>query len=195
MSAGKLIQVTLFNLGKNQPNRLLIVIHHLVIDGVSWRILLADLSTVLAQLDRGQTIQLPPKTTSFKQWAERLQEYEQTEQLKTELNYWCCTSRKQIKPLPVDDADGINTEAVARTVSVCLGETETKALLQEVPAAYHTQINDILLAALVKAFAEWTGESQLLVNLEGHGREDIFPDLNLSRTVGWFTTVFPVLLQ
>ncbi len=195
LSAGKLIQVTLFNLGKNQPNRLLIVIHHLVIDGVSWRILLADLSTALAQLNRGQTIQLPPKTTSFKQWAERLQKYEQTEQLKTELNYWCCTSRKQIKPLPVDDAEGINTEAVARTVSVCLSETETKALLQEVPAAYHTQINDILLAALVKAFAEWTGESQLLVNLEGHGREDIFPNLNLSRTVGWFTSVFPVLLQ
>jgi amino acid adenylation domain-containing protein/non-ribosomal peptide synthase protein (TIGR01720 family) len=197
LSEGKLIQITLFDLGHNQPNRLLIVIHHLVIDGVSWRILLEDLQTALAQSNQGKTRQLPPKTTSYQQWAKLLPEYGQTEKLNTELDYWCCESRKQIKSLPVDDQDGINTEAVAHTLSVCLSETETKALLQEVPVAYHTQVNDILLAALVKAFAQWTGESQLLVNLEGHGREDIFADIdiNLSRTVGWFTTVFPVLLK
>jgi len=181
LSAGKLIQVALFDLGNNRPNRLLIVIHHLAIDGVSWRILLADFQTALTQISKGKAIQVSPKTTSFKQWAEGLQEYAQIEKVKAELDYWCCKSRKQVKPLPVDNAGGINTESIARTVSVSLSETETQALLQELPAAYHTQINDILLAGVVKAFAECTGESQLLVDLEGHGREDIFPDVNLSR--------------
>jgi amino acid adenylation domain-containing protein/non-ribosomal peptide synthase protein (TIGR01720 family) len=195
LSVGKLIQVALFNLGQNQPNHLLIVIHHLAIDGVSWRILLEDLQTALTQIIQGKAIQLSPKTTSFKQWAEGLKEYAQTELVKAELDYWCCTSRKQIKPIPVDHAEGINTESFARTISVSLGETETQSLLQKIPAAYHTQINDILLAGLVKAVTQWTGESQLLVDLEGHGREDILPDVNLSRTVGWFTTIFPVLLE
>jgi amino acid adenylation domain-containing protein/non-ribosomal peptide synthase protein (TIGR01720 family) len=195
LSAGKLMEIGLFELGNNQPKRLLIVIHHLVIDGVSWRILLEDLQTALTQISQGKVIQLPAKTTSFKQWAERLPEYAQTAKVKAELDYWCSESRQKIKPLPVDNAGGINTESFARTVSVSLSEIETQALLQEVPAAYHTQVNDILLAALVKAFAQWTGEFQLLINLEGHGREDIFAEVNLSRTVGWFTTVFPVLLD
>lgn len=203
LSAGKLIQVTLFNLGKNKPKHLLIVIHHLAIDGVSWRILLEDFQTALTQISQGKAIQLSPKTTSFKQWAEGLQEYAQTEAVKAELDYWLSLKTSLNKggrgdrnlALPVDNADGINTESFARTISVSLGETETQALLQEVPAAYHTQINDILLAGLVKAFAQWTGESQLLVDLEGHGREDILADVNLSRTVGWFTTIFPVLLN
>jgi non-ribosomal peptide synthase protein (TIGR01720 family) len=85
--------------------------------------------------------------------------------------------------------------ASERTVSVELSVEETQALLQEVPAAYQTQINDILLTALAQSFARWTGERSLLVELEGHGREDIFNDVNLSRTVGWFTTHFPVLLD
>jgi non-ribosomal peptide synthase protein (TIGR01720 family) len=195
LSAGKLIQVTLFDLGKNKPNHLLIVIHHLAIDGVSWRILLEDCQTALTQISQSKAIQLSPKTTSFKQWAKSLEEYAQTEPVKAELDYWCSESRQHIKSLPVDNGGGINTEYFARTVSVSLGETETQALLQKIPAAYHTQINDILLAGLVKAVAQWTGESQLLVDLEGHGREDIFADVNLSRTVGWFTTIFPVLLD
>ena len=194
LSAGKLIKIALFNLGKNKPNRLLIVIHHLAIDGVSWRILLEDFQTALTQVSEGKAIQLPPKTTSWKQWAKGLEEYAQ-KPVKAELDYWCSELRQQIKSLPVDNANGINTESVARTVSVSLGETETQTLLQEVPAAYHTQINDILLAGVVKAFARWTEESQLLVDLEGHGREDILADVNLSRTVGWFTTIFPVFLD
>ncbi|MBW4537462.1 MAG: amino acid adenylation domain-containing protein [Pleurocapsa minor HA4230-MV1] len=195
LSAGKLIEIGLFNLGKNQPKRLLIVIHHLIIDGVSWRILLEDLQTALTQINQGKVIQLPAKTTSFKQWAEGLPEYAQTAKVKAELDYWCCESRQKIKPLPVDNADGINTESFARTVSVSLSARETQTLLQKLPAAYHTQVNDILLAALAKAFTQWTGEFQLLINLEGHGREDIFAEVNLSRTIGWFTTIFPVLLD
>jgi len=193
LSEGPLLRVVQFHLGNDKSSRLLIVIHHLVIDGVSWRILLEDLQTALFQLTQGSSIQLPPKTTSFKQWVERLQEYGKTEKLTAELDYWCSVST--VKPLPVDYPDGVNTESVASNVSVFLNKTETQALLQEVPAVYRTQVNDILLAALAKAFSQWTRESQLLIDLEGHGREEIFPDLDLSRTVGWFTTVFPVLLD
>jgi len=88
---------------------------------------------------------------------------------------------------------GANTVASARIMSVTLSVAETKVLL-EVPAAHHTQINDVLLTALVQAFAQWTGERSLLVNLEGHGGRN-FDNVALSRTVGWFTSIFPVLLD
>jgi hypothetical protein len=193
LSSGRVVRIALFDLGTSQ--RLLLVIHHLVVDGVSWRILLEDLQIAYQQLSQGQAIQLPPKTTSFKHWAERLTEYAQSEALQQELDYWLTQSRRQIAPLPVDFPGGDNTVAHSHTISISLSQEETQALLQDVPAAYQTQINDVLLTALVQAVKQWTGESLLLVDLEGHGREEIFEDVDLSRTVGWFTTLFPVLLD
>ncbi|HCF27097.1 MAG TPA: non-ribosomal peptide synthetase, partial [Cyanobacteria bacterium UBA11049] len=195
LSDGPLVKFALFDLGAQTSSRLLIIIHHLAVDGISWRILLEDLQTAYQQLSQGETIHLPNKTTSFQEWAYRLQEYAQSPTLKQESNYWLTQLKKPISPLPVDYAEGKNTVAEARTVSVSLNQQETQALLQDVHQAYHTQINDVLLTALVQAFAEWTGENSLLLELEGHGREDIFSDVNLSRTVGWFTTHFPVLLN
>ncbi|MCU0533545.1 MAG: amino acid adenylation domain-containing protein [Hydrococcus sp. Prado102] len=203
---GEIVKVVLFDLGcdflrkryADRADRLLIVIHHLVVDSVSWRILLSDLQTVLEQLSRSQGVQLPAKTTSFKQWSESLQEYEQ---IHSEIEYWrmgkahATRSQQQLSPLPKDYPQGANTVAQTRVVSVFLSEAETQALLQQVPAKYHTQMNDVLLTALVQTFARWTRECTLLVNLEGHGREDIISGVDLSRTVGWFTTVFPVLLN
>lgn len=186
------MRVALFNLGAEQPGRLLLIIHHLAVDGVSWRILLSDLQTAYQQLERGEAIHLPPKTTSFKQWAERLRQYAHSAALQQDLEYWIAEPRLQIAPLPVDFPRGSNTMAQARTVSVSLSVEETQALLQEVPAVYQTQINDVLLTALVKAFEHWTGQRSLLIELEGHGREEIFNDVNLSRAVGWFTALFPV---
>lgn len=193
LSDGSLVKFALF-VGAQTSSRLLIIIHHLAVDGLSWRILLEDLQTAYKQLSQGETIHLPNKTTSFQEWAYRLQEYAKSPTLKQELNYWLTQLKKPISPLPVDYAEGKNTVAEARTVSVSLSQQETQALLLDVHQAYHTQINDVLLTALVQAFAEWTGENSLLLELEGHGREDIFSDVNLSRTVGWFTTHFPVLL-
>ena len=194
LSTGSLVKFALFDLGAQTSSRLLIIIHHLAVDGISWRILLEDLQTAYKQLSQGETIHVPNKTTSFQQWAYRLQEDAKSSTLKQELNYWLTQLKKPISPLPVDYAEGKNTVAEACTVSVSLNQQETQALLQDVHQAYHTQINDVLLTALVQAFAEWTGENSLLLELEGHGREDIFSDVNLSRTVGWFTTHFPVLL-
>jgi NRPS condensation-like uncharacterized protein len=195
LSQGPLLRVALFDLGAHKPRRLLMVIHHLAVDGVSWRILLEDLQTIYQQLSRKEAIKLPPKTTSFKQWAKRLMEYAHSGALQQELGYWLAASRTRAYRLPVDYPEGTNTEASARTVSVSLTAEETKALLQEVPKAYRTQINDVLLTALVQAFSRWTGAQSLLLDLEGHGREEIFEDVDLSRTVGWFTTIFPVLLD
>ncbi|MEH2243340.1 amino acid adenylation domain-containing protein [Nostoc sp.] len=194
---GQLVKITLFDLGANKSMRLLLIIHHLVVDGVSWRILLEDLQTAYEHLKRKEAIQLPSKTTSFRQWAQKLQEYAFSTQLHSELEYWLAESRRQISPIPVDFAEGVNNNTVAgaTTVSVALSVEETQALLQDVPAAYQTQINDVLLTALVQAYKQWTGSSFLLVDLEGHGREEISDDVDLSRTVGWFTTIFPVLLH
>jgi non-ribosomal peptide synthase protein (TIGR01720 family) len=197
LSQGPLLRVVLLELGSAQPSRLLIVIHHLAVDGVSWRILLEDLLTAYEQLSRGQTIELPPKTTSFKQWAERLREYAQMESVKAEMDYWLAEGRSRVSRLPVDYPEGrsANTEASSRTVTVSLSVEETRALLHEAPEVYRTQINDVLLTALVQAFSQWTGERRLVVDLEGHGREALFADVDLSRTVGWFTTIFPVWLD
>jgi len=191
---GPLMRVALFDLGHAKPGRLLTVIHHLAVDGVSWRILLEDLLTVYGQLSRDEAVRLPRKTTSFKQWAERLAAHARSEAVRGELGYWLAQSERQSSPLPVDLHGGDNTRASAGVMSAALNEDETHALLHEVPEVYHTQSNDLLLTALAKALTKWSGSTSLTLALEGHGREEIAEDLDLSRTVGWFTTIFPVTL-
>ncbi|QJB43816.1 non-ribosomal peptide synthetase [Dolichospermum flos-aquae] len=196
LSTGVIAQVALFQLGNDKPSYLLFIIHHLAVDAVSWRILLEDLATAYQQISRNEVIKLPPKTTSWQYWSDRLTEYAQIEAIK-ELDYWLNQSSIPVTALPVDypsDQEN-NTVASTASVSLALNEEQTRALLQDVPSAYNTQINDVLLTALVQSFAQWTGESSLLIDLEGHGREDLFEDVDLSRTVGWFTTLFPVRLQ
>ncbi len=195
LSEGPLLRVTLFRMGDEQPDHLLFIIHHLVIDGVSWRIFLDDLIAGYEQLKRGEEIKWPAKTTSFKHWSARLQAYAQSLEILKELSYWKSLSAAAVKSLPVDYPGGCNDEASAETVHVALDREETQAVLSEVPAAFHTQVNDVLLTALLEAAAKWTSTNSLLVELEGHGRENIFDDVDLSRTVGWFTTTFPVFLK
>ncbi|MBE9035788.1 amino acid adenylation domain-containing protein [aff. Roholtiella sp. LEGE 12411] len=197
LADGPLLRVVLFNFGKSSPGRLLIVIHHLAVDGISWRILLEDLSQGYKQLDSGNNIQLPAKTTSFKDWAIRLQDYAGDRELHSELDYWLHSSSFAVTPLPLDSpaVESENTVGSSRIVSVSLSRQQTRALLQDVPIAYNTQINDVLLTALVQSFVGWTGYDSLLIELEGHGREDLFEDVDLSRTVGWFTSIFPVCLK
>jgi non-ribosomal peptide synthase protein (TIGR01720 family) len=191
LANGPLMRVTYFDLGPADAGRLSVVVHHLAVDGVSWQILMEDLRAVYQQLQRGDQVDLPPKTASFAQWAERLEAVSRSGALDAELPYWLAPA--VVRPLPADAA-GDNSEASARTVSIALDEAETRALLQEVPSAYRTSVNDVLLAALTIAFARWTGEPALLLDLEGHGREELVGDLDVSRTVGWFTALFPVLL-
>ncbi len=188
---GPLARFVLFERA-GSPGRLLIAVHHLAIDGVSWGILLEDLETAYGQRLRGASVTLPPRTTSFAGWARRLPAHASSGALDGESPYWLAAGRGAA-PLPVDlpGPNGVESEAI---VSTSLTAEETRALLQDVPAAYGTQINDALLTALLRAFGPWTGSDSLLVDLEGHGREEILEGANLSRTVGWFTSRFPVLL-
>ncbi|WP_346294196.1 amino acid adenylation domain-containing protein, partial [Sphaerothrix gracilis] len=197
LAQGPLAKAVWFQRGPTQPGRLLIVIHHLVIDGVSWRILLADWVTAYQQLASDQPLQLPPKSTAFKTWAERLSTYAQSATVAAELDYWRQQTLADAPALPTDfpPAPQANTIAFTAGVTRALTAAQTQALLQTVPKAYNTQINDVLLTALVRSLMPWTQQSALLLELEGHGREDLFEDIDISRTVGWFTTLFPVRLQ
>ncbi|HEX2268845.1 MAG TPA: amino acid adenylation domain-containing protein, partial [Pyrinomonadaceae bacterium] len=192
LANGVLLRAVLFD---GQPQRLLIVAHHLAVDGVSWRILLEDLGRIYRQLQRGEDVSFPPKTTSFLRWAKLLHDHACSEQSRRELDYWIGFSAKRVKPLPVDFHNGQNLEAETRTLTIALDSGETRSLLREVAQAYGTQINDVLLTALLDAFTHWTSEPAILIELEGHGREDLFASVDLSRTAGWFTSAFPVLLE
>ncbi|MDZ7969674.1 MAG: SDR family NAD(P)-dependent oxidoreductase [Nostoc sp. DedSLP03] len=196
LSDGPIVQGVLFDLGVNKSNRLLIIIHHLAVDFGSWRILLEDLETIYQQLRLGKAIQLPQKTTSFKQWSERLKEYAQSVSQKN-LNSCLSKGYEQVYPLPIDYPGGINTVASGESVSVALSETETQALLQEVLAVYRTNTQEVLLTALVQAFTEWTGIKCLLFNTEEDARDasTTIDNVDISRTVGWLTTLYPVLLD
>nr|QEO74617.1 condensation domain-containing protein [uncultured bacterium] len=195
LTAGPVLRVVYFDLGEGRPARLLIVCHHLVVDGVSWRILMADLQQAYRSLAAGEAVQLPAKSSSFKQWSQALTEYAGSDELAQEIDYWQKPERKQVRALPRDYEDGENLVSSTQAVVVSLGREHTEALLQEVPAVYHTKINEVLLSALGLALKEWSGQNVVSVDLEGHGREQISDRVDVSRTVGWFTTIYPVLLE
>ena len=122
-------------------------------------------------------------------------EYANSQELKQELTYWLTQSPAQTPHIPVDYPEGSNTEDSTGIVSVSLTQQETQALLQEIPAVYRTQINEVLLTSVVQAVSKWAGTHTLLIDLEGHGREAVIEGVDTSRTVGWFTSVFPVHLD
>ncbi|MGP1384060.1 MAG: amino acid adenylation domain-containing protein [Thainema sp.] len=194
LDSGDLVRVALFNLGADQPQRLLIIVHHLVIDGVSWRILLEDFQTVYRQLSQGQVAQLPAKTTSFQEWANQLQQYAQSSELQQELAIWQSNLQAGVTAIPVDVTEEQTAIASTQTFTVELTAAETQVLLQTVPQADQAHINEVLLTALAQAFQPWINQPTVLVDLEGHGREPLFSSVDLSRTLGWFTSVYPVCL-
>ncbi|WP_016697182.1 non-ribosomal peptide synthetase, partial [Actinoalloteichus spitiensis] len=176
--------------------RLAVVAHHLVVDGVSWRILLGDLVAAYDAAVAGKPVDLGPKTTSFQQWAARLSDHTRRGGFDDQRDYWTAATGPGVcLDLPVDDPGGNNTAGSMRMLSVSLSERDTAVLLQRVPGRYRTQINDVLLAGLARTLRGWTGRDRVAVNLESHGREELFEDVDLSRTVGWFTSIHPVALR
>jgi amino acid adenylation domain-containing protein len=188
LPSGRVARAVLYELGAGEPRRLLLAIHHLVVDGVSWRVLLTDLVTAWAQLRAGKPVRLPPKTTSFRQWAERLEAYAQTPAVRQEAESWLALPWERVSRLPVDMPGGEDTVGSARTLRVELDAEATRTLVQEVPRAWRMRVDEVLLAALAESFRRWTGASCVQVDLEGHGREDVLEGVDLSRTVGWFTS-------
>jgi amino acid adenylation domain-containing protein/non-ribosomal peptide synthase protein (TIGR01720 family) len=176
----------------DDTQRLLLVIHHAVIDGVSWRIVVEDLEIAYCQAAQQQDIDLPGVTTDYAVWSRRLMQYPL--QHDSEFDYWQSLKGMPVAP-PCDFPQGANDAASRTSIAVTLDQPQTRALLKDAPSAYRTQVNDLLLTALAGALRDGCGQQDIIIDLEGHGREDLFPDIDLSRSVGWHTTVFPVMLD
>jgi amino acid adenylation domain-containing protein/non-ribosomal peptide synthase protein (TIGR01720 family) len=190
ISKGPLLRALAIELPDNSW-RVLLAIHHLVVDGVSWRILLGDLQTAYLQIQNKQTINLPLKSSSYLDWSAALASYPQDNE--AELSYW-----KELNDvpcaLPIDNSVVVGQSREEKDISLSLSKEDTTALLTQAPAAYRTQVNDLLLTALGRALCDWSGDDSILIDLEGHGREDLFDHIDLSNTVGWFTSLYPVAL-
>jgi amino acid adenylation domain-containing protein/non-ribosomal peptide synthase protein (TIGR01720 family) len=191
LERGNLVRALLVSCGERQ--RLIMTIHHLAVDGVSWWVLLRDLETAYDQLARGAAVALPAGTAPFKRWAESLADYARS-RANAHLPYWRAQTEAASPAIPLDQPASVTTEAGAQTLSASLTEAETRLLLREVSAAFRAQINETLLAALAQTLTRWAGRETLTIAMEGHGREELFAGLDVSRTVGWFTSVYPVTL-
>ncbi|GAA2589768.1 amino acid adenylation domain-containing protein [Actinomadura fulvescens] len=190
-AAGVMAQLVWCDAGP-ASGRLLLTLHHLVVDGVSWRILLPDLVTAWAGGE------LQPVPTSFRRWAQRLVAEASEPSRAAELPLWTDiqnTPDPLLGARPLDPAT--DTFGTARHLTLDLPADVTGPLLTDVPAAFHGRVNDVLLTGLALAVAEWRrgDDPAVLIELEGHGREEIVPGVDLSRTTGWFTSIFPVRLD
>lgn len=179
-----------------ESGRLLLVAHHLVVDGVSWRILLSDLEQAFRAHQSGQAAPLAAKTSAFQQWGAALADYAASETLEQERAFWHAQFEDAVLPFPMDFQPGqMPKRKTSQIVRVGLSESETTRLLKHCPAAYRTDINELLLSAVYLGMRRWTHASNLRVILEGHGREDLFEALDTTQTVGWFTTTYPLTLR
>ncbi|MGH8655745.1 MAG: amino acid adenylation domain-containing protein [Gammaproteobacteria bacterium] len=193
LDEGPLLHMIWMDLGETY--RLLVIIHHLVVDGVSWRILLEDLEAACRQILAGKPVCLADESASFKRWSERLRGYADSGALQPEIPYWRGLAAKTMQPLPVDNPQGANVESCTKTVAVSLDPEATRWLLRDALPPYRLQVADLILTALAQVLGAWSASRVIALDLEGHGREELFPGLDSSRTIGWFTTLFPVRLE
>ncbi|MGC5773689.1 amino acid adenylation domain-containing protein [Paenibacillus pabuli] len=189
---GPLIRLAIYH--TTAGDYLLFIIHHLVVDGVSWRFILEDFSTAYKQLLEQSEVKLPDKTDSFKAWSEKLRKYSVSSSLLKETGYWSTIERTSFTELPVDHLVSSNQAGDHAVQKLTLDTSVTRSLLTDAHHAYSTEIQDLLLAALSHTLKEWAGSGNTLIQLEGHGREDVIKGVNVSRTVGWFTSLFPFVL-
>lgn len=187
-----MIKACVFNLGK-RGKRLLVCAHHLVIDGVSWRIILEDISTIIRQINNGQEITLPAKTDSFQKWAETLNKYDFSG-TNEEKRYWESVLEKKFN-FPIDYDLGEDVIEKCNTVSTLISEDQTEKFLTQANLSYNTKPKDLIISALVKTIYEHAVNGEIVIELEGHGREDIFPQVDNTRTVGWFTSLYPFYIE
>ncbi len=193
LETGPLIKVALFHLPDG--DRLFITVHHLIMDGVSWRILLEDFENLYHQYVHKKELDLPAKTDSYKLWAESLISYSTSKKVLREIPYWEKTANKTPDNIPYDHE---GTSCIAEYLdhaSITCSADQTSLLTGTINNVYSTHVKDILLCALGLAFHKTFGIKTLLLSMEGHGREQITGDLDLSRTIGWFTSQFPVVIE
>lgn len=186
--AGELVRAVWYDAGPDRPGRLLLTVHHLAVDTVSWHILRTDLAAVW----RGE--ELPPVGTSLRHWSLLLERQARTRTC--ELDVW---QRMFQAPDPVLGArrpdPALDVIGTVRHLTRTLPAPVTDTVLTTVPAAFHAGPEDVLLAGLALAFTRWRGHPVLLLDIERHGREEVAEGVDLSRTVGWFTSVVPARLD
>ena len=186
---GNMMRVAVFH--GRECNYVLIIIHHLVVDGISWRIIVEDLNIAYSSAKDGKEPKLPTKTHSYKYYAEAMERYKQSYALSQEKAYW-----EKVR-LRVADMEGSQVDDHSRQfdyTSAQLDKETTYALLHHSNKAYNTEINDLLLTALGRAYSRLSKQEEVSIQLEGHGREPIDEPLEIDRTVGWFTSVYPLVL-
>ncbi|WP_228731208.1 non-ribosomal peptide synthetase [Clostridium zeae] len=193
LEKGILVKLAIFKTQKE--DYLLIAMHHMIIDGVSWRILQEDLENSYLCVQEDREIELPLKTISFKEWAERLNNYANSKEFLKEKKYWKQVEETQIDMLTKDDTTDSISQCEYSEVKLTFSKDETEDILRKTSHAYNTEINDILLCALGITLKEWKGIDNIAVNLEGHGREEILVNTSIDRTIGWFTSMYPVVLD
>jgi non-ribosomal peptide synthase protein (TIGR01720 family) len=200
LAAGSLVSAVLFRFGAGQLDQLLIAVHHLVVDGVSMRVLVEDLETAYRDLRAGRQVRLPDKTVSFRSWSVQLEQYAKSADILGQLDYWCSVPRRELASLPLMDVRsgaGVadNTVSRAGTVADLVPADVVALLTRDVLPIPGTQLRDILLGALLLAWQQVTGRDALQLDVEGHGREPLGTSVDVTRTVGWFTAIYPVTLH
>jgi non-ribosomal peptide synthase protein (TIGR01720 family) len=195
LSRPPLFHAAIFRGGADLPALLLFAIHHLVTDGVSLRVVLEDLALAYSQALGGSAPALPPKTASFIEWSRALHEHAQTAGVEAETAYWLGQLSPGAVPLPLDHPGGENSEASAATLTRVLAAEETTRVSRETTGALRASLHELLLAALAATLRDWTANSSILIEVEGHGRESARIGLDVSRTAGWFTSLFPMRLD
>lgn len=191
---GKLYRFILFDLGDGKEKYLLLIIHHLILDGISFSIFVEDLEKVYRQIINNKKILLPAKTTSFGTWAFRLREIVKKEEIKQELEYWV-SQFKNYSALPVDFNKGPDNEGSGTSIYNFLNEKKSEILIKSVLKKYKMSIDEVILIAAVRSIAKWAGRNSLVVELSNHGRDIFTEDMDLSRTIGWFTANFVVRIN
>ena len=193
LETGPLVKLGLFV--TENGDHLLIVMHHLIVDGVSWRILFEDFTKGYMQISNNEEMSLQDKTQSFKEWAEHLEKYADSKEFLKQKKYWKKLEEEKISPVFNNTGETKYKIKDSLGVSIDFSEEETERLITKVSHAYNTEINDILLTILGYSLKEWSGESKVLISLEGHGREQIDEHTDITRTTGWFTSMYPVVLD
>jgi amino acid adenylation domain-containing protein/non-ribosomal peptide synthase protein (TIGR01720 family) len=192
ITKGPLIAASFVNRSEEEPV-LIIAIHHLAMDGVSWRILINDINHLYLQLENGEPLKLKEKTTSYQQWAHYIKQQSlDTQKMEQEKRYWLDVVRSKTERFPVDYKNGVNTDTQVEEYIQVFTKEETSALLNH---SSKVKINELLLAALWKGYQKWSGNKTLRLDVEGHGRDHESREMDVSRTIGWFTSIYPILLQ
>ena len=190
LSKGPLLKVAVYH--TEFKDYIFVCIHHLVVDGISYRILIEDLNVAYDLIKKGKEVTLPAKSMSFKKWSKAIRRYANSYLLKREIPYWIKVesqiAESRIRGQPSNET-GIGLSQLTLT------ESATVQLLYSAGRRYNTEINELLITVLARAIHKLTGQSSVSVNMEGHGREPLDGYQAVDRTIGWFTSIYPIVVN